>query len=269
MVAVPLDSLRVRWRHLAILIVFLVIAVAVRVPATGLMDRLGLISPGLLLLVAAPWLLGLLVLLMERKSPFKFWAAPLLLSLSAPAFVLWLNSVIMLGWPHMPSAPTLLGTLWINIMLIGWFTVFLRRMRPRCCPECRTRSMIPLRRLLGADPRTPNTFWCASCGTSYWRTMIGEWKKERRQTWLDVMNATVSPAAARNCVRFDSESRSIAPVVRSCGRFQVQSLGSPLASDSAEMATVAQESGGLRDGSIWLSSGAGEDRLNLPDRSSR
>jgi hypothetical protein len=233
-------TFRLRSRHLAIMVTFLAILVGILMPLAPVLGRLGLLSPRLVLFIAAPWVLGLLVLLIERKSPVKFWAAPLLVSLSAPALVLWLNSVVVLGSNRMPSGSALLALLFVNTVLIGRFTLYLRDMCPRCCPDCQTRSMIPLRKLLGAEPRLRNTFWCGSCGGTYWRAMTGEWRKERRQTWVDVAKPSFSATAGEEHRRFESDSRVIAPVIRTCGKPKVRRPGAPsnLARDTAELVTV-------------------------------
>jgi hypothetical protein len=185
MADLALTNLLPRARHPATLAVFFALFIGILVPIARALEALRVFSPQLLLLVIAPWVLGLLVLLLERSSPVKFWAAPLLLSLSAPALVLWLNSLIVLGWTQMPSPGTLIVTLLVNVLLIGRFTLFLHDMCPNCCPDCHKRSMIPLRKFWGPESRTRSTRWCSSCGALYWRTIVGELKKEQRQTWLD------------------------------------------------------------------------------------
>jgi hypothetical protein len=247
MIAFRPPGFRVRSRHLVILVVFLAVVVGVLVPLARFMGRLGLLSPQLLFLVAAPWLLGLLVLLIERKSPVKFWAAPLLVSLSAPALVLWLNSVVVLGWAQTPSVPALLATLLINVVLIGRFSAFLRDMSPRCCPGCRYHSMIPLRSFWRADPRTRKTFWCTSCGTAYWRTMKGEWKKERRRTWADLPMLADSCTAGRESKPFDTHARGIAPMIHSRRKSQLLGPDAPAGDDPAEMAAVLDASAESRN----------------------
>jgi hypothetical protein len=227
---------------LIILVVLLAVFAGLLVPVARIMGRLGLLSPGLLLLIGTPWLLGLLVWLIERKSPVKFWAAPLLVSLSAPALALWFNSMVVSGWPRMPSVPLLLATLFLNTALIGQFTVFLRNMCPRPCPGCRSQSLIPLRNFWGAERRTRRTFWCTSCGTAYWRTMGGQWKKERRRVWNDLSKLKLAASTASHKDKpqksFATDLRVVAPVVRTCGKPRVRTPGAPPASDSAEMATV-------------------------------
>jgi hypothetical protein len=239
MSASRLDWFRPRFRHVAIGVAFLALVAGILVPLTRILGRLGLLSPQLLLLVAAPWLLGLLVLLIERRSPVKFWAAPLLVAVGAVPLVLWLNSVVMQGWTHRPSVPALLATLLTNIAFIGGLTVFLRDMCPRNCPECRTRSMIPLRGFLGSERRTRRTFWCGSCGAAYWRTMAGEWKKERRRTWVDLAPIASSAGAGKDGSHFDTGSRVIAPVVRMGGKHTVPVSGAPRQGDRSEVAMVA------------------------------
>jgi hypothetical protein len=238
MIAVPPNLFRLRSRHAVILVVFLAVVAGILVPVARVIGRLEWLSPWLLLFVAAPWLLGLLVLLIERKSPVKFWAAPLMVSLSAPALLLWLNSALVQGWIRMPSVSTLLAMLLINVLLIARFTFFLRDMCPRCCPECDTRSMIPLRSLWGANRRTRTTFYCTSCGVQYWRTIAGVWKEERRRTWVDLSRLAASSRVNKESKPFDTGARGIAPVIRNGGRPGVPPAGTAATSDSAEMATV-------------------------------
>src|SRR5262249_7995757 len=117
MADLAIPAVRPRSNSPAILALGFALFIGILVPVARALERWGVISPQLLLLVVAPWVLGALVLLMERSSPVKFWAAPLLLSLSAPALVLWLNSMVVLGWSQMPSSGTLIVTLLINALL--------------------------------------------------------------------------------------------------------------------------------------------------------
>jgi hypothetical protein len=170
------------------------------------------VNPTLLTLVASPWILWVLIQVLERKTPMKFWAAPLLLSLMAPALAIGHNWFVLQSWWRMEGSPPLLWTLLINIVLIGSFTFYLREMCPRRCPECENRTMIPLRNFWGPEARTRNTRWCASCGALYWKATGGEWKKERRRTWLDI--PWKEAAGCRNDQPpFDTDARVIAPII--------------------------------------------------------
>jgi hypothetical protein len=145
-------------RHVSILGVAFALFIATLVPVARALAGPRVINPQLLLLVVAPWVLGLLVLMLERSSPVKFWAAPLLLSLSTPALLLWLNSLVVLGWTQMPPPAALSAILLVNVLLIGRFTVFLRDMCPNHCPDCGNLAMLPC--ASSGDPRPAR----APCG---------------------------------------------------------------------------------------------------------
>jgi hypothetical protein len=207
---------RLHLRHLAILVVFFSIFLGLLVPVSRDLGAKGVLNPTLLLLLAAPWLLGVLILVLERKSPVKFWLAPFLLSLLAPALAIAQNWMLVEYWMRTRTIPNLLGTLFINAVSIGSFTFVATEMCPRRCPECKRLAMIPLRNLWGAGARTPNTRWCASCGAKYWRTCDGEWREERRHTWLDnVKESTkVDVKDTTNPERsFKPEERVVAPIL--------------------------------------------------------
>src|SRR5206468_209130 len=109
------------------------------------------------ILIVSPWLLGILVLLVERKGPVKYWAAPLLLSLTTPALAISHNWVILDVWRRTGHVPHAIVSLLINVALIGTFSLFLASMYPGSCPKCGHRSLIPLRDLWGRNRRTPKT----------------------------------------------------------------------------------------------------------------
>jgi hypothetical protein len=212
------EGFRFLWRHLGILVVFFAIFVGILAPVARALGARGVLNPPLLLLVTSPWVLGLLVLALERKSPVKFWAAPLLLSLIVPALAIIGDWLVVANWGQMNTTPHLLVTFAVNILLLGTFTFYVAGMSPRRCPECRSWAMIPVRSYWEPAARTPNTRWCASCGAKYWRTSEGEWKQERRRTWLDLHWKERSPGAGREERPFDTDSRIIAPVVGSRAR---------------------------------------------------
>jgi hypothetical protein len=145
------------------------------------------------ILIGSPWLLGFLVLAVERNGPVKYWAAPLLLSLTSPALAVCHNWVTVDLWRRTGELPNVLASLAINAILIGSFSVFFVAMYPGCCPRCGHRSLIPLRKFWGRSNRTLKTRWCGSCGAQYWRDRQGIWQKERRATWVDA-TAPATPA---------------------------------------------------------------------------
>lgn len=178
-------GLRFRLRHLLVVVTYFAILLGVLVPVLRQLRGLGLVNPSLVILVISPWLLGLLVMLVERRGPVKYWAAPLLLSLTSPALAMAHDWVIVETWRQTGVVPNALVTLALNTILIGSFSLFFLSMLPDSCPRCGHRSLIPLLQLWGRNRRTPTTRWCGSCGAQYWRSRNGAWQKERRATWVD------------------------------------------------------------------------------------
>lgn len=188
-------GLRFRMRHLFILVTYFAVLLGILVPVLKLYGSSFPINAKLLILLASPWLLGVLVLLVERKGPVKYWAAPLLLSLTAPALAICHDWVIADVWHRTGAIPNAMVSLLLNIVLIGSFSAFFISMYPGCCPKCGHRSLIPLLRLWGRGNRTSQTRWCGVCGAKYWRNREGLWQKERRATWVDALTKD-SPAAS-------------------------------------------------------------------------
>jgi hypothetical protein len=216
---------RIHLRHVVILVVFFAAFLGLMIPMVRRLGAAGLCNPPLALLLTAPWLLAVLILILERKSPLKFWLAPLLLSLIAPALAICHDWLILDGWLRLSTVPNLPATLLVNALLIGSFTFFAGDMAPRHCPECKRWAMIPLRGFWGPGIRTPNTRWCAACGAKYWRTTEGEWREERRRTWFDNVKESTkaSPFDAKNAKnRFNPDSRVVNPIL-------TIGLGKPLA----------------------------------------
>jgi hypothetical protein len=156
------------------------------------LGTIGALPPYLTVLVLSPWLLGILVLTIDRPSPVKYWAAPLLLSLIAPALAVCHDGLIIRSWTLAGGPPDAVVTLLLNIALIIPFCFGIHHMSPRLCPDCGRRAMIPMLRPRGRSRRTALIRWCGSCGARYGRIGAGPWKSERRTTWLD---ADVAPGA--------------------------------------------------------------------------
>jgi transcription elongation factor Elf1 len=139
----------------------------------------------LVILVGAPWLLGVLVLAVERKGAVTYWAAPFLLSLTTPAVAVCHNWGLIDHWRKTGEVPDGIVSLLLNAVLIGACSLFYIAMSQGCCPRCGHRCLIPLRRFWLQNKRTARTRWCGSCGAQYWRDPQGLWQKERRATWID------------------------------------------------------------------------------------
>jgi hypothetical protein len=186
-------------RHLVILLSSFTLLLGVLVLAIKFIGiGPSMYAPGVIL-IGSPWLLGVLVLAVERNGPVKYWAAPLLLSLTSPALAVCHNWVIVDFWRQTGAIPNVLVSLTINAILIGSFSAFFVAMYPGCCPRCGHRSLIPLRKFWGQSKRTPNTRWCGSCGAQYWRDRQGIWQKERRATWVDAtVPATPTPVSSED-----------------------------------------------------------------------
>jgi hypothetical protein len=148
-------GLRPTLRHLMILVVHfaLIFGLIARIPQ-GIRHE----SMVFLLLPGSPPLLAVLVLILDRPSPAKYWLCGWLASLSFPVFVLWCDSIGVFAWRDgwWNSAMTPILFLLNTFGLVALF-VLLGRL-PRPCPDCGWRSLLPLG---GFKPRI---FWCASCG---------------------------------------------------------------------------------------------------------
>jgi hypothetical protein len=233
-----------RLRHLAIIATFFAIFLGILTPLARELGARRVLNPPLLLLLLAPWLLAVLILVFERKSPLKFWLAPLLLSLLGPALAIGHNWLVVESWLKFQTAPNLVVTFVLNIVLIGTFTFFAAEMSPRRCPDCKRLTMIPLRGFWGPGMRTPNTRWCAACGAKYWRTTDGEWREERRRTWLDNLKESTQASPSDGQIgenRFDKDSRLFAPIL-SNGRGKTLPLLDAACSHEHENGIRGQES---------------------------
>lgn len=153
-------------------------------------------GPSLVLgLIAALWVVGILVLLLDRESPGKYWAVPLLLSISFPGLAVCYDWWTFDRWRSAGVVPHLGATVVVNLLLFGAFLAFVMTTRPDRCPRCGHWALIPLPRLRGGGARTAKTRWCGSCGAQYWRQGKGVWQKERRMTWIDALDRATRPGA--------------------------------------------------------------------------
>jgi hypothetical protein len=209
---------RLHQRHVAVLVGFFALLLGFLTPMARNLGAAGRSDPTILLMVLAPWLVAVPILILERKNPVKFWLAPLLLSVLAPAIALGHDWLVLDSWPRSSWNHDLLVILIVNIFLIGAFTIFATDMAPRHCTDCKRWAMIPLRGILGTGFRTPNTRWCVACGAKYWRTTEGEWREERRRDWFDNVKESTKLSCLDSKIRknrFDPDSRMVNPILSS------------------------------------------------------
>ena len=172
------------FRHLLIALTFLIAFLGLVVPVSlwvtgGGFNALSLPA------FAAPPLLALLVAAFDRDGPIKNWAALILLVMLYPALAIYHDVYVAADYFTSGRAPTYWATFLLNATLVPAAFVHGRRMIPLCCPSCHKRRFIPLTRLFKNDRRITDTRWCASCGGLFWKDSEGQWRVERRKTWLD------------------------------------------------------------------------------------
>jgi hypothetical protein len=141
-------------RHLMILVLHVALISAAVQP---LARRSADLATQLLILAGSPVLLAVLVLILDRHGPVKFWLAGLIASLTLPAVVAWFDWLAwaLRAWPRHSWVVVILNVLGLAILFR-----MVRRL-PGLCPACGLRSLLPLGR------RGPKGLhWCASCGHS-------------------------------------------------------------------------------------------------------
>jgi hypothetical protein len=187
-------GLRFTLRHFIILSVYGAVLFKVIIPLVRYAGyhRIGpVVIAGLLF---TPPLLALLVAFIERPGPLKNWAISLLLCLYFPVLVLNHDIVVVRAYLASGTHPSVWATFLINAVILTGTLPYLGRMVPRPCPTCRRRTLVPLLRLSKTDKRTAKTCWCASCGAKFWKDREGNWRVERRTTWVDEPREPSRPA---------------------------------------------------------------------------
>jgi hypothetical protein len=207
------DELRLTVRRLSILVASVAVIFGVLVPVLQPFGGAGFVNPTLAILLLSPWVLGILLLALDRHGPVKYWAAPILVSLMAPVLVAchdWcmIQTMVLHG-----IIPSVISTVLINLCLIGAFTFYLVGMWPRRCLRCGHWTLIPLLKFWGQEKRTVNTRRCGACGSKFWRRHRGEdWKVERRWTWIDGVGKDSRAEAVGNA-KGQSDSADRGPTV--------------------------------------------------------
>jgi hypothetical protein len=143
-----------------------------------------------------PWILGFLVMLLDRGGALKNWAVLTLFMLFPVALALGHDWITMAGLLDTGTITRPWNTLALNLFLLGLFAAYWYFMGPVNCPSCGGVALIPLLTLWGRTLRTEKTRWCARCGSLYWKIGSGPWKIERRTTWVDRVNVPADESDA-------------------------------------------------------------------------
>jgi len=158
------------------------------IPFLGSIGRTDLRGPLMATLLWSPPLLALLVMFIDKPSPFRNWAVWFLIVLVYPALALYHDAGVLIDYVANGRPPTLWATLLFNAALLPATVFYGGKMVPRRCPGCRRWTSIPLMQLFKKDKRTSNTRWCDSCGREFWKDRGGNWRDERRKTWWSATN---------------------------------------------------------------------------------
>jgi hypothetical protein len=142
-------------RHLTILVLYFALLSAMLAPA---LKSESYLVAGFLLPLSVP-ILAALVMLLDRRGPFKIWLAGVLTLLFLPALVAWIDWIVAVSefGAFVSRVVPVRGAiaLLVVINLLGLFSLYRIVVRiPSQCPECRFRAFLPLGRLK----------WCAACG---------------------------------------------------------------------------------------------------------
>lgn len=183
--ACRLPGLRLTLRHQMIGVAYFALVFTTMGAARDGAGQLDLFHGMLWSVLLTPWMLGFLVLLLDRPGPLRNWTVSTLFMLFSPALAVahdWITAATLLDTGSIPHP---VSTLAINVVFLGAFAVYWYYMAPARCPGCGRASLIPLMMLGGQTRRTVKTRWCAGCGGQYWGAGRGPWNKERRRTWLD------------------------------------------------------------------------------------
>ena len=147
-------GLRLTLRHAMILVANFAVLLAVIAPIYGSRATGWDIA---LMTGILPWsllLLAVLVFILDRPGPMKYWLVDLLCSLFLPAFLLWFDAMSAAAWWMSGDLPV--GRPLMLVLNAGGIYSLRDAIRnlPGRCPDCGRRSLLPLSRHC----------WCASCG---------------------------------------------------------------------------------------------------------
>ena len=144
----------------------------------------GLPNSRILVILISPWVLGMMVMIFDRAGPVRNWFGSVLHSVFYPLALITFNWCVVDQWKRYDWLPHPVLLVSINLLLLACLGFCFRYLRPRRCPSCLHRGMIPLMPWLFREERSNSTHWCALCGSQYWKKE-GAWEPERRKTWWD------------------------------------------------------------------------------------
>ena len=138
-------GLRPNIRHLMILVldVALLSALARLVPG-------GITGMLFIILGLSPPVLALLVLVLDRPSPAKYWLAGLLASLFLPCLAVAFDGLAATFWWYVQQSRGLVFLLLVMNVVGAVALVRVLWILPRRCPECGLRAWLPLGRWTSA-----------------------------------------------------------------------------------------------------------------------
>ncbi len=164
-----------------------------------------------IVLLASPWIVGMIVMVGDKVNPVRHWFGLAVTSLFYPLALVTYNAFVIHEWAALGRLPNPVIVVLINMLLLVCIAFFADYLWPRRCPDCWHRSLLPLIPLFFNEQRSKMTHWCARCGEQFWK-QEGVWKLERRQTWWDrAKNQQLKDEVAPWTVP-DSEAKSGASV---------------------------------------------------------
>jgi hypothetical protein len=151
---------------------------------TGLALATTLPISRLFLLLISPWILGMTEMIFDRDGPVRNWLGPVIHSAFCPLLAAVYDWVVVQQWMRTRWLPPPALIVMINLLVFGCFGFFVAHLRPRFCPDCQTRSLVPLMTPVFREQRSNATHLCVSCSKQFWNHH-GTWEPERRSTWWD------------------------------------------------------------------------------------
>jgi hypothetical protein len=136
------------------------------------------------LLLISPWMVGMMIMVFDRKGPVRNWLGATVHSAFYPLALIVYNGAIVEHWRRSGTLSHPVTVVLLNLLLLSCFAFFAHCFWPRRCLSCGQRSLIPLMPFAFREQRSNSTHWCASCGVQYWKK-DGQWVVERRKTWWD------------------------------------------------------------------------------------
>lgn len=136
------------------------------------------------LALISPWIMGMMILVFDKKGPVRNWFGTVVHSLFYPLALVTYNWTVIHEWTRFGRTPSSMIIAMVNLLLLSSCVFFLRYLWPLRCPACGHRGLVPLMPLIFREKRSESTHWCAACDMQYWRKK-GAWDIERRKTWWD------------------------------------------------------------------------------------